>query len=277
MIIQFLSKAFCAPMPIQRAAVRLGVVAAAALALPAQAQQNAVLHWPISDAYVSPPVVNNLPDSLADDLAYVLAAWNQSPVLESAIVAGPTTGKACGPILGAIRFCQIDTGRPLAAGNQMYFTGDGHLFAVRALVSEGFISSPPYSSTEGTRAVLCYLLGYSYGAVPQDLDPGNADIVDPSGNESCMDATSTPEGNENPTPFDMAAIAELYSHTDTNFGIRDLSKSTRRPNFDQIAALTDLDSNFGKATRRNAAGRDLQFVRNLPDGSIMVTTLIDAD
>lgn len=260
-----------------RRIIRLGLcgTALAALFLAGQVfgAPAPVLHWERTSAEISPPVINSMGSALNGDLSYVVAAWNTSPVIQSALVTRAAPGDSCHPIQGAIRFC-VQTGRPnFPAGTQVFYKADGHLQAVRAFVSDEFIGSPPFDNSVGRHAAFCYLLGVAYGATPQDLDPFNEDITDASGQQSCLDATPTPEGNENPTPVDFAAIAELYAHSHTNFAIRDLSKSNRGSNDSELSVPSDLLTNFGSVVGRDAKGRAVTYVRHLPGGGKVLTSV----
>ena len=265
-----------------RSAIRLGtallssfgVLATIGFAWQASAQPNPILHWKRSSAEISPPVVDSLPAEMAGDLAYVVTAWNGSSVIESAIQRRAPTGDSCAPIRGAIRFCVRSSRSNITAQIQLFYTADGHVQAVRSVVSDEFIYAAPFDTSSGRRAVFCYLLGVAYGATPQDVDLTNSDITDASGQQSCLDASLTPEGNENPTPVDFAAIALLYEHSHTNFGLRDFSQPSQKSSGEELLVPDDLSTNPGKAIGFDRNGRETTFVRNLPGGMSVVTTVL---
>jgi hypothetical protein len=252
-----------------RAALCVGLFTAIGSA--AIAQTGSAVHWPRTNAEISPPVIDSLPPEMTAQLNYTVAAWNQSTVVETSVQRREAPGNSCNPVRGAIRFCVLTDNNWIFAGNQLIYSGDGHLLAVRALVHDYFIVVPPNDTVVGRRALFCYLLGVSYGAVPQDIDPTNADFADASGQQSCMDATNTPEGNENPTPVDLAGLAELYAHSHTDFGVRDFSDQGQGPALPQAS---DLAAGLGEVTRLDRSGRPSEFARHFPGGVKVVTKVL---
>lgn len=257
--------------------VRIGLsgcgLAVLLVAAPVGGAPLPIVHWERTSAEISPPVINSMGAPFNSDLAYVVDAWNTSPVIQSPLESRAAPGDSCNPIQGAIRFC-VQAGRPnFPAGNQLFYKADGHLMAVKAIVSDEFIGAPPFDNSTGRRAAFCYLLGVALGATPQDLDPTNEDITDASGQQSCLDASPTPEGNENPTPVDFAAIAELYSHTHTDFAVRDFSKPNLGRNGVDLSVPVDIQSNLGAVVRQDAKGRPLVYVRKLSNGTTVLTTV----
>lgn len=257
----------------RRQAIRLGLTFAfvAGSISAVEAAPSPTVHWERTQPEIAPTVINSLPADMRADLTHAVTAWNVSPVVESAIKAEPTRANACGLVQGTIRFCTIENGRAFPFAAEVFFDGGGHILAVRASMQRSFIAQAPFDTTEGRRAMLCELQGLALGLVPRDFDLTNSDLVDESGQQTCMDLTLTPAGNENPDAADLAALAALYAHSHTDFGVREFAGQADKQVAKELDVPAQVDASSGIVKRKDVAGRPVILERQLP-GRIMVRT-----
>lgn len=250
--------------------LRLLVVAIALLALaalPSSASANHSwngYHW----ARTSNPFTIKLGDNVSGawDSMFRTASsdWNQSTVLNTAIVAGGTRPKTCRPTSGRVEVCNANYGNTGWLGvAQIWITGSVHITQGTVKNNDYYFgnSSYAYNNTAEMQHVICQEIGHTFGLAHQDESGISLNTcMDYYHNTSASDTKST-----HPNTHDYDELVTIYRNLDSSTTIGALPASV---------ANADVSTRASWGKRVKAAGHEETYERDFGGGNKVVTLVI---
>lgn len=203
------------------------------------------------------------------------ADWSASSVLDTAVVAGATTGRACKASLGSIQVCNYGYGKTGWLGIAQVWISSGHITQATAKMNDTYFNTAKYNTPAWKRLVMCQEVAHAFGLDHQDEAFGNRNVG------SCMDYTNAPAGgvvggidygpsNERPNAHDFSQLESIYAHLDGKSTAAGSPASARgRARTPGIEGESSAE--WGRALRQDRAGRDSVFVRDLGAGEQVIT------
>jgi hypothetical protein len=166
-------------------------------------------HWERSSNSVSLSVGDNVDGNYwQSNLKNAISDWNLSGVLYLTHVPGGAKPKSCRPSDGMIEVCSADYGNTGWLGvAQIWVSGD-HIGRGTVKVNDFYHRKSPYNSEAWKQLVICQEVGHNFGLGHQNEDFNTDETI------SCMEYTSSPEGNEQPDSHDYQMLDTIYSHLD---------------------------------------------------------------
>jgi hypothetical protein len=239
-------------------------------------------HWKKPGSQVDAPVVTAISAAWNTYVDGSVADWNASGVIQSpydTVTNSPATGvrpKTCKAIAGKILVCNERYGFNGWLGIASIWLSDGHISQGTTKLNDSYFSTGTYNSPSWRALVACQEVGHNYGLGHQDEDFGNADKVDGSGKQTCMDYTNTPTGNEHPNQHDYDQLTSIYNHTDaaaaTDFGVRTPGQAMRPSTSNLGDGIPgDTPAQWGRAVHRDGLGRPDVFEMDLGGGNKKIT------
>lgn len=243
-------------------------------------------HWNKStdDTTANPlKLGDNLSNASWDSaLSVASSSWNNS-VLKNAITVG-TSNANCDPTSGQVELCNGEYGKNGWLGIASIWATRGrnnHIVQGVVKVNDTYFNTAEYNSQTWRDYVICQETGHTFGLDHQDESFGNANLG------TCMDYTSDPDGtlfdqldNRHPNQHDYDEMASIYAHlnstdNDSGPGNGNGNNGGKKPKKVGANAI-DLNNpnEWGEAVRQDAQGKNSLFVRNLPNGQVLITHVI---
>ncbi|MFT7644736.1 MAG: hypothetical protein ACI9BF_000391 [Candidatus Paceibacteria bacterium] len=243
-------------------------------------------HWDLSTAETEASPLklgNNLTTAAWQaSLASTSVDWNQT-VLKNKVVAG-TSDSACSPTLGQVEICNGaygSTGWLGIAQVWAYRGKDAHIAQGVVQLNDTYFNTSPYTSAAWRNMVMCQEVGHTFGLDHQDENFSNEN------KGTCMDYTNDPSGllgtngvlnNERPNQHDKDMMTDIYSHLNSTDGGGGGGKpgGGKKGKPSNVGAGIDLNnpSAWGEAVQQDAQGKDSVFVRNLGNGTELITHVL---
>ncbi len=242
--------------------IPLAMVALAAGATGASASHSwAGYHWARKTATFSLMLGDNVTSAWDPYLRTASADWTTSTVLDTTVVAGRSRVRRCPPTSRQVEVCNKAYGVNGWLGlGQVYLSGS-HITAGTVMLNDTYFAMASYDTPAWRNLVMCQELGHTFGLDHQDEDDNNVPLG------SCMDYSSNPEPNQHPNDHDFAQLEEVYAH-------RDSTNTVARTTQAGAAAPLLAQAQWGRAERRDQAGRPSKFVNDLGGGRSVVTFVI---
>ena len=250
---------------------RLGALAAATLAAlatalvapsPAQADHSwAGYHWARTSNPFTLQLGDNLTSAWDSYLRETSVDWNASRVLDTAVVAGSTTGKRCRASAGRVEVCNASYGRTGWLGVASISARGGHITSSTVKLNDTYFSMPQYNSPEERLLVTCQEIGHAFGLDHQDDNFDNANLG------TCMDYGNDPTGNERPNAHDFEQLETIYGHLDSTTTVA--ASAARAGASDAQAGTTPAA--WGRAVAGSLAQGHSTYVRDVGAGQQIVT------
>lgn len=236
-------------------------------------------HWNRSGAEVTAPVGDNVNGTWDPYLQVAVLGggagkpgWNNSGVIQSALVAGRTTNtKTCKPVAGTIQVCNNRYGNNGWLGIAQIWLSGGHITQGVTKLNDTYFNTATYNTPAWRRLVMCQEVGHDYGLghVNENFNPPNTG--------SCMDYTNDPDGggayglsNEYPNDHDFDTLAGIYSHSDpTNFAVRSVGQSNQGTVSEEAGG--DSPADWGTAIHHDGKGRPDVFEKQVGPGRKKIT------
>ncbi len=131
---------------------------------------------------------------------------------------------------------------------------------------------PAYNTLAWKNLVMCQEIGHTLGLDHQDENFSNANLG------TCMDYTSDPSTNQRPNAHDYEQLVSIYSqHLDSTNTATATAPSKSGNSVNGIGANVDDPSDWGKAIRKDAKGRDNVFEKDLGKGNKVLTHVFWAE
>lgn len=228
-------------------------------------------HWARTSNPFTLKVGDNVSTAWDSYLDEGISDWSASSVLNLTKVAGGTKPKACRPTSGRIEVCSASYGNTGWLGiAQIWIAGGGHITQGITKVNDYYYSQAPYNTPAWRRLVMCQEIGHDFGLDHQDENFDNPNLG------TCMDYTSSPEGNEHPNSHDYAQLESIYSHLDstTTVGASTLP-SAMPPAMGQIDF--DTPAQWGRLIHSGGRGRVEVYELDFGRGNRVITHVLWAD
>jgi hypothetical protein len=262
------------------------LVAVAAVTLSGQSLVNAShnwskYHWNISteQSQASPLKLGNNLTTAAWKSSLNLASseWNQS-VLKNQVVSG-SSNASCSPTLGQVEVCNDTYGNNgwLGIAQVWAYRGkDGHIAQAVVKLNDSYFNTSAYNTTAWRNLVTCQEVGHTFGLGHQDENFSNSNLG------TCMDYTNDPDGtlygqlnNERPNAHDYEMLSNIYAHLNSgdtgNPGNGKGNGGGKKGRADIPAVALDRPSQWGKAIKKDAQGKNSLYERDLGNGFVVLT------
>lgn len=189
------------------------------------------------------------------------ADWTTSDVLDTTVVPGRSRLRGCTPTSGRVEVCNKDYGVNGWLGlGQVYIQGS-HITAGTVMLNDTYFATAKYNTPAWRNHVMCQEIGHTLGLDHQDEDNNNRPLG------SCMDYSSNPVPNQQPDYHDFAQLVDIYTHRDSTATVAGAAQAG-------AAAQLQAKAQWGRAERRDQAGRPSRFVNDLGGGRSIVTFVI---
>lgn len=243
-------------------------------------------HWNMStdqSTLVPLELGNNTSFDWYASLALASSEWNKS-VLQNAIATGGSNAN-CDPTSGRVEVCNGlygDNGWLGLASVWVKRGRSGHITQGVVQLNDTYFSLQQYNTSPWRNMVMCQELAHTFALTHQDEDFTNANLG------SCNDYTNDPDGtiygqmdNQYPNPHDYDMMVDIYAHlnsTDSggNTGGKP-GKCSPWPSCKNGSAKMSKNidhnnpSSWGRAVRQDARGKNSVFVKELKDGTSIIT------
>ena len=196
-----------------RAAVSLVAAMATVLPLAYADHSWGNYHW----ARTSNPFTVKLGDNVSGSWdSHLLGSsndWSKSSVLDTAIVASGTDPRKCRATSGRVEVCNSKYGKNGWLGLASIWASGDHIVQATVKVNDSYFTSPPYSTGDWSRSVMCQEIGHTFGLDHQDENFNNESLL------TCMDYQNPPYPS--PNFHDYAQLELIYQHLDSSAGTID--------------------------------------------------------
>ncbi len=226
-------------------------------------------HWPRSANPVILAVGDNVSSIWDGHLDIALGDWNASTVVELSKTSGSTNPKSCKPVSGRIEVCSSKYGRNGWLGIAQIWVDGDHITQAVAKMNDTYFSRPPYNTAPWRQLVMCQEIAHDFGLDHQDENFDNPNLG------TCMDYTNDPDGppsNEHPNAHDFEELEIIYAHLDAT------STTVVSPGNGKNGGGAGVDVSdvreWGKAVRKDSAGRANLFERDLGNGKKIITHVL---
>ncbi len=231
-------------------------------------------HWARSGNLFTLKIGDNVSSLWDMPLGIASSDWSQSSILDSSVVVGQTNPKICRAVSGRVEVCNSKYGNNGWLGIASVWVSGGHITQGTVKLNDTYFNTVKYNTPAWRRFVMCQEIGHTLGLDHQDVDFGNQNLG------TCMDYTNDPSGtingqlnNEHPDQHDYDQLVTIYGHLDT-FSTIFSSKTSS-------AAVANVDSfdpsQWGRAIRKSANGRNVLHERDLGNGDKIFTFIVWVD
>ena len=221
-------------------------------------------HW----ARTVNPFTVKLGDNLSAVWDPILATastdWDQSNVLNTAIVAGQSRNKQCRPTSGRVEVCNATYGNNGWLGIAQIWASGSHITQGAVKMNDTYFNTALYNTTAWRNLVVCQEVGHTFGLDHQDENFSNENLG------TCMDYTNSPESNQHPNQHDYDQLRTIYSHLDSTTTV-----GAEVPPSPQSGAVNlDDPSEWGRLRKSSRGGHVQKFERDLGNGQKVFTFVI---
>ncbi len=192
--------------------------------------------------------------------------WSQSSVLDTTIVAGGTSPKACRPTTGRVEVCNANYRNTGWLGvAQIWITGGEHIVQGVVKNNDYYFGSSTYQyNNEAEKLhVICQEIGHTFGLDHQDESGISLNTcMDYYHNTSNSDTKST-----HPNAHDYEELGIIYAHLDSTTTVGSMPAGMANGDFHS-------QSEWGQLMRTSHDGRESVYVRDFGNGNFVVTFVI---
>ena len=221
----------------------------AALAMPALANHSwAGYHWARTANPFTVKLGDNVDAKWDSYLVTTNSDWSASTVLDTAIVAGSTTGKRCNATAGRVEVCNAAYGNRGWLGIASISLNGTHITQGTVKLNDSYFDTPQYNTPAWRNVVSCQEVGHTLGLDHQDEVFTNPDL------NTCMDYSNNPVPNQHPNAHDYEQLLTIYQHLDTTTTI---SAQTAA-----VAEIGDSPAEWGRPVKFDQQGRPNVFERS---------------
>lgn len=211
-------------------------------------------HW----GRTASPFTLKLGDDVATNwdayLSTTSSDWSQSTVLQTAIVAGSTTGRRCRATSGRVEVCDATYGNNGWLGLASIWASGSHITQGTVKLNDTYFNTSKYNKPAWRNMVSCQEVGHTFGLDHQDENFSNTNLG------TCMDYTNDPSGtagtngtldNEHPNAHDYEELGIVYGHLDGSNTFNSSAPATA-PSTGRVTRVRDdlYVEDFGGGNRR---------------------------
>jgi hypothetical protein len=227
--------------------------------------------------------VDNLTNGWSTNLATASDDWNVS-VLKNEVVLGVGNDN-CDPTAGSVEVCNGEYSENGWLGIASIWATRGksaHITQGVVMLNDSYFNLPRYNGDNAAawrNLVMCQEVGHTFGLGHQDENFSNEN------KGTCMDYTSDPDGtivgqpnNEHPNQHDYDMMTDIYAHLNGtgggDGGGGNGNGKGRKPS--NVGASIDLKNpaSWGEAIKQDAQGKNSVYVRNLGNGTELITHVL---
>lgn len=237
--------------------VRRSLIAVAVLSLlslPALAEHSwGNYHWARSSNPVGLALGDNVDSRWDSYLSVAATDWDASSVLDTWVIPGSTSTRRCNPDTGEIEVCNDRYGRTGWLGVAGIWASGDHITRAYTKVNDTYFDTATYNTPAWRALVMCQEVGHDFGLDHQDENFDNPNLG------TCMDYTSSPEGNEHPNAHDYEQLETIYGHLDASSSsiIDSMALSMMRP--PTVAEILADAGQWGAPIEFDNHGRPILF------------------
>lgn len=180
-------------------------------------------HWARTTPFTL-DLVDNLSGNWDPYLVTSSSDWNQSVVLDTAIVPGSVRNKSCKPTPGRVEVCNGKYGYNGWLGIAQVWVSGAHITQGVVKLNDTYFSQDRYNTPGWKQLIVCQEVAHTLGLDHQDENQTNANLG------SCMDYTTSPLGppdNLHPNLHDFEELETIYSHGDTTTTVAQATPSNK--------------------------------------------------
>ena len=223
---------------------------------------------------------NNVSAKWFGHLNTAAADWSLSAVLDTVVAAGKTNPRGCKAVNGRGEVCSASYGFNGWLGIAQIWISGEHIVKGVTKVNDTYFDTATYNKPEWRNFVMCQEVGHTLGLAHQDENFSNLNLG------TCMDYTNDPArndgagDNQHPNLHDYEMLDTIYAHLDSvnTIGSSDGGSGPGKGNGkgNKFGVGIDLDnpSEWGRAIKKDAQGKDSLFVRDLGRGEKVFTFVI---
>ncbi len=225
-------------------------------------------HWARTASSFTLKLGDNVSSAWDSYLLTTSTDWTKSNVLDTAIVAGLTTGRKCGATPGRVEVCNAAYGYNGWLGMARIWVSGGHITQGTVKVNDSYFNTSTYNTTPWRNLVMCQEVGHTLGLGHQNTTFGDTNLG------TCMDYTNDPDGpsptalstnNQQPNAHDYYQLGLIYTDHDSTTTV-----SVAAPGGSRGADAAD----WGELVSTSQGGHLSTFVKDLGAGKLIVTFVI---
>lgn len=219
-------------------------------------------HWARTANPLSLKLGDNMSSSWDSYLAVASSDWSASSVLDTSVVASGKNPRTCRPTAGRVEVCNYRYGNNGWLGIAQIWISGSHITQGVTKMNDTYFNTSTYNTPAWKQFVVCQEVGHTFGLDHQDENFNNANLG------SCMDYTSNPGTNQHPNAHDYAQLETIYAHLDSTNTAFSTTVNGKAP--------VDLDNptEWGKAVKQDAQGKDSVFEKDLGQGKKLLTHVL---
>jgi len=221
-------------------------------------------HWARTANPFTLALGRNTTGDWTDHLATTSTKWSDSAVLDTAVVAGSTTGRKCRPSSGTVQVCNAAYGTNGWLGLAQIWLSGGHIYQGVAKMNDSYFNLPQYNNWSEKQHVMCQEVGHTFGLGHTSEDG--------SSQNTCMDYyrnLTDDKVSTAPNAHDFEQLATIYAHLDSTSTVKAVVAAPGASGF----AGRDGDGTPAGASK--AKGR--WYIESLGAGRYLVTHITWAD
>ena len=166
-------------------------------------------HWSRTSNPFTLKLGDNVSSAWDSYLATASSDWTNSPVLDTTIVAGSTTGRRCRAASGRVEVCDANYGFNGWLGVAQIWVSGSHITAGTVKLNDSYFNTSTYNTPAWRSLVVCQEVGHTFGLGHQDENFDNTPLG------SCMDYSADPNPNQHPNAHDYEQLEAMYAHLDS--------------------------------------------------------------
>lgn len=222
-------------------------------------------HWARSQNPFTVVLGDNVSSLWDQHLKTASGDWNNSSVLDTAIIPGTKNPKTCKATSGRVEVCNAKYGRNGWLGLASIGIQGSHIMQGVVKMNDTYFNTAFYNNPAWKNLVMCQEIGHTLGLDHQDENFNNAPLG------TCMDYSADPAPNQHPNQHDYDMLETIYAHLDAT--------STRTSVVSRLRQDVDHDdpSSWGSEIRRSGDGRVSLYMRDFGRGEKVFTYVFWAE
>jgi hypothetical protein len=202
--------------------------------------------------------------------SYTAGGQTVNNPVRTRLVTGSASPRTCKPTSGMVQVCNARYGYNGWLGVAQIWISGLHITQGTVKLNDSYYNLSTYNTPDWRAIVACQEIGHTFGLDHQDEDQTNADLPDANGTQTCMDYTSTPQGNGQPNFHDYEELGIIYNHNDgfTTLAALPVASPSAAAS---VAGGGDTPAEWGRAVAFTSDGRPRVFEKAVAPGKRIIT------